>query len=130
MLVNDNTAFQFTNNTASYGGAICSMSSDISAIYGGSCFLMPNDLNYKNITLHFAGNKASKQTGNDIFVSSLTSCCNFCHTRSHEQVTPANIFTIACIGKYTFTNRGVPGRSTVLQMGNILYQTQTVLKKP
>ena len=72
---------------------------------------MPNDLFYKNITLHFAGNKASKQTGNDIFVSSLTSCCNFCHTRSHEQVNPGKVFTIDCIGKYTFTNTGVPGSS-------------------
>ena len=80
MLVYDNTAFHFINNTASYGGAICSLPSEDIITYG-SCFLMPLKRTNKNISLHFAGNKASKQIGNDIFVSSLASCCKFCHSR-------------------------------------------------
>ena len=113
MLVYDNTAFQFTNNTASYGGAICSLPSDISVTYGDSCFLIPHDKDYKNISLHFIGNKASKQIGNDIFVSSLASCCNFCHSRTQILFTPMLIFSShdQCIGNYTFTNTGVSGSS-------------------
>ena len=109
MLVYDNTAFQFTNNNASYGGAICSMSSDISITYDASCFVMPQNKDYKNITLRFIDNMASKKIGNDIFVSSLSSCCKFCQNRLYKNVTL--IFSIQCIGNYTFTNTGVSGSS-------------------
>ena len=111
MLVNDNTAFHFTNNTASYGGAICSLPSDISIAYDASCFVMPQKNDYKNITLHFIDNMTSKQIGNDIFVSSLTSCCNFCQNRLYKYVSLMHIFSIQCIGNYTFTNTGVNGSS-------------------
>ena len=106
MLVSDNTAFQFTNNTASYGGAICSLPSDISITYGDSCFLMPKEKAYKNISLHFAGNKASKQIGNDIFVSSLASCHKFCQIRSLP-VSAVSVFFSQCIGNFTIVKTGL-----------------------
>ena len=106
MLVYDNTAFQFTNNSASYGGAICSLPSDNSITYGDSCFLIPQEKEYKNISLHFAGNKASRKFGNDIFVSSLASCCKYCQIGSAQMIAPENIFSSQCIGKYTFETPG------------------------
>ena len=111
MLVYDNTAFQFTNNTASYGGAICSLPSDISITYGDSCFLIPQEKDYKNIIFRFAANMAHKQIGNDIFVSSLASCCKFCQSRSFKNVTPENIFSSQCIGNHTFVKIETPGSS-------------------
>ena len=113
ILLHDNTAFQFTNNTASYGGAICSLPSDISVTYGDSCFIIPMKRNYNNISLHFAINTASKQIGNDIFVSSLASCCNFCQSSSYKFICPKNIFLSDCIGNYTFTNTGAPSGSSI-----------------
>ena len=107
ILVYDNTAFQFTNNTASYGGAIYSLPSDASIIYGDSCFLIPQRKDYKNISLHFVDNMASKQIGNDIFVSSLASCCKFCHSKTE------NIFSSQCIGNYTFVKTGAPAGSSI-----------------
>ena len=106
MLVYDNTAFQFTNNIASYGGAICSLPSDNSITYGGSCFLIPQEKDYKNISLHFAGNKASRKFGNDIFVSSLALCCKYYQIWYTEMITPENIFSSQCIGNYTFETPG------------------------
>ena len=111
LLVNDNTAFQFTNNTASYGGAICSLPSDNSISYGGSCFLIPQGKDYKNISLYFAGNKASREISNDIFVSTLASCCKYCQIWSNETINARNVFEKQCIGDYTFVNTGVPGSS-------------------
>ena len=127
MLVYDNTAFQFTNNTASYGGAICSLPSEDIITYG-SCFLMPKENNYKNISLHFAGNKASKQIGNDIFVSSLASCCKFCQSRSQELVTPENIFFSQCIGNYTFVKTGAPAGSSIATSPLILNTSSSYLE--
>ena len=106
MLVYDNTAFQFINNNASYGGAICSLPSDNSITYGDSCFLIPQEKDYKNISLHFADNKASRKFGSDIFVSSLASCCKYCQIGSAQMITPENIFSSQCIGKYTFETPG------------------------
>ena len=111
MLVYDNTAFQFTNNSASYGGAICSLPSDARITFGDSCFLMLKAKAYRNISFHFAGNKATKQIGNDIFVLSLTSCCKFCQIWYKKMITPDLIFSSQCIGNYTFVNTGTPGSS-------------------
>ena len=60
----------------------------ISALLIASCFLIPQEKDYKNISLHFAGNKACKQIGNNVFVSSLASCCTFCRSRSHNLISP------------------------------------------
>ena len=130
MLVYDNTAFQFTNNTASYGGAICSLPSDISVTYGDSCFIIPMKRNYNNISLHFASNKASKQIGNDIFVSSLASCCNFCHSRTRKSFTPMLIFSShdQCIGNYTFTNTGAPSGSSIATSPSLLNTSSSYLE--
>ena len=106
MLVHDNTAFQFINNNASYGGAICSLPSDISITYGDTCFLMPQGKDYKNISLHFADNKASRKFGNDIFVSTLAPCCNYCQIWFTKLIIPENIFSSQCIGNYTFETPG------------------------
>ena len=131
ILVYDNTAFQFTNNTASYGGAICSLPSDASILYGDTCFLIPQRKDYKNISLHFADNMASKQIGNDIFVSSLASCCKFCQTRFYEMVTPKNIFSSQCIGNYTFVNiriAGAPAGSSIATFPLILNTSSSYLE--
>ena len=121
MLVSDNTAFQFTNNTASYGGAICSLPSEDIITYG-SCFLMPLERVNKNISLHFAGNKASKQIGNDIFVSSLASCCKFCQSKTE------NIFSSQCIGNYTFVKTGAPAGSSIATSPLILNTSSSYLE--
>ena len=128
MLVYDNTAFQFTNNTASYGGAICSLPSDISVTYGDSCFIIPMKRNYNNISLHFASNTASKQIGNDIFVSSLASCCNFCQSSSYKLICPKNIFLSDCIGDYTFTNTGAPSGSSIATSPSLLNISSSCLE--
>ena len=128
MLVYDNTAFQFTNNTASYGGAICSLPSDISILYGDTCFLTPQGKYYKNISFYFAGNEASKQIGNEIFVSSLASCCNFCQSRSHELITPELIFSSQCIGNFTFVKTGAPAGSNIATSPLILNTSLSYLE--
>ena len=121
MLVYDNTAFQFNNNTAHYGGGICSLPSEDIITYG-SCFLMPLKRVNKNISLHFAGNKASKQIGNDIFVSSLASCCKFCHSKTK------NIFSSPCIGNYTFVKTGAPAGSSIATSPLILNTSLSYLE--
>ena len=128
MLVHDNTALKFTNNNASYGGAICSLFSDISISYGDSCFLVPEERRYKNISLYFAGNNASKQIGNDIFVSSLASCCYFCHSRFCKNITSENIFSSQCIGKYTFVKTGAPAGSSIATSPLILNTSSSYLE--
>ena len=46
-------------------------------------------------------------------MSSLASCCKFCHSRllGLQNVTAENIFSSQCIGDYSFVNTGVSGSS-------------------
>ena len=77
MLVGNNTAFTFTNNTASQGGAVCAILEELHGfIYTESCFVLFEGNG--NATFHFNSNSASSSIGTDIFVSSLQPCIGFC----------------------------------------------------
>ena len=77
MLVGNNTAFTFINNTASQGGAVCAILEELHGfIYTESCFILFEG--NQNATFHFINNSASSSIGTDIFVSSLQPCIGFC----------------------------------------------------
>ena len=99
MLVGNNTAFTFTNNTASQGGAVCAILEELHGfIYTESCFILfEGD---RNATFHFNNNSASSSIGTDIFVSSLQPCIGFCEFNKRVNVTVTDLFTNSCIGEY------------------------------
>ena len=58
MLVGNNTAFTFINNTASQGGAVCAILEELHGfIYTESCFILFEG--NRNATFHFINNSAS-----------------------------------------------------------------------
>ena len=111
MVVYNNSVIKFINNTASYGGAICSMTRGIYGVaYIGSCFVQPKGV---NITFYFNGNKALRHIGNNIFASSLQACFASCKHRSHNITVRKykDIFSSCCIGKFIFIKTGMLGCS-------------------
>ena len=105
MLVGNNTAFTFTNNTAlSQGGAVCAILEELHGfIYTESCFILFEG--NRNATFHFNNNSASSSIGTDIFVSSLQPCIGFCEYNEGVNVTVTDLFTNSCIGEYFFDSK-------------------------
>ena len=104
MLVGNNTAFTFINNTASQGGAVCAILEELHGfIYTESCFILFEG--NRNATFHFINNSASSSIGTDIFVSSLQPCIGFCEYNEGVNVTVTDLFTNSCIGEYFFDSK-------------------------
>ena len=106
MIVGNNTAFSFTNNTASQGGAVCAILEELHGfIYTESCFILFEKYKNGNVTFHFSKNSASSSIGTDIFVSSLQPCIGYCEFNEIVNVTVTDLFTNSCIGHYSFDNK-------------------------
>ena len=107
MQLKNNTHFEFVNNSASVGGAICASPSQAHGFtYTDVCFLYPNKLvRDDNITstLVFTGNKAFTGIGNNIFATSFTPCLGLCQFRENRKLTTKDIFTGKCIGNFHFS---------------------------
>ena len=104
MIVGNNTAFSFTNNTASQGGAVCAILEELHGfIYTESCFILLDE--NASATFQFNKNSASSSIGTDIFVSSLQPCIGYCEFNEIVNVTVTDLFTNSCIGHYSFDNK-------------------------
>ena len=109
MQIENNTHFEFVNNSASYGGAICDLRGLAQAYheftYTGSCFFFSvNSLQgyFHNSTLRFDENRASNGIGNNIFATSLAPCLEQCQYYVNNNITTKDIFTTDCIGNVRF----------------------------
>ena len=61
-------------------------------------------------------------------MSSLASCCTFCRSRSHNLISPKNIFSSQCIGNYTFVKTGAPAGSSIATSPLILNTSLSYLE--
>ena len=107
MQIENNTHFEFVNNSASYGGAICALHDHAYHVstYTVSCFFYSvNSLqkNFQNITLKFDENRAFNGIGNNIFATSLAPCLEQCRYNAYKNLVTKDIFTIDCIGNVSF----------------------------
>ena len=103
MQLGNHTYFEFINNTASYGGAICALPTQVHGFtFIDKCFLNPSSRRFHNISLFFAGNLASI-IGNDIFATSLDPCLGQCEFELKEKLAnTSEIFSRNCIGFFKF----------------------------
>ena len=91
MQLDDHTHLEFVNNTASYGGAICALPTQVHGFtFTDKCFLNPSKT-FQNITLNFYGNSASI-IGEDIFATSLDPCLGQCRYELKQKVNTSDIF--------------------------------------
>jgi hypothetical protein len=104
ILIENNTTFNFINNTALIqGGAIYSYSIDkTSTQYFGLCFVQFDYYASKNNNSTFIFNGNSDMEGNSVYVSSLLPCALLCNT-NFQVNTSAETF-MRCIGKLEFVN--------------------------
>ena len=104
IVMSDNTLFEFFNNSASqYGGGIFYQTSDQHTFITGletTCFLHREDLNVRNITLTFQGNRAGSG-GSSIYADSFYGCYSYCHEKLKL---PFNETIMGCIGNVTLDN--------------------------
>ena len=100
--LSDDTHFEFVDNSASLGGAIGVLSTQgfTSSDY---CFLSIETESTDNITLSFDNNLASTGIGHNIFSFSLFPCLGLCQYRTQKPLGIADIFTVNCIGNFSFT---------------------------
>ena len=101
MQLDDHTHLEFVNNTASYGGAICALPTQVHGYtFTDKCFLNPSKY-FQNITLNFNGNSAS--IGEDIFATSLVPCLGQCRYELKRKLNTSDIFfSNNCIGLFQF----------------------------
>ena len=105
MQLSNHTHYEFVNNSASHGGAICALFTQVHGfMFSDNCFLYADNPhhNFDNITLLFDGNRASSTAGHNIFASSLTSCLGLCQYKVKRILTTRDIFTENCIANFTF----------------------------
>ena len=108
MQIENSTHFEFVNNSASYGGAICALRAQAYHVltYTGSCFFYSaNRLQagyFHNITFRFDENRAFTGIGNNIFATSLAPCLEQCEYNANKNLMTEDIFTTDCIGNVSF----------------------------
>ena len=102
----NNTTFNFTNNTASFeGGAIYSRNSDQHLpFFSHTCFFKPLESMLENVNFYFTNNTAITEVGNAICLVSLHACRMACkEQKQNESRDPFNNSN-SCLGNFTFNN--------------------------
>ena len=98
--------FQFKNNTASYGGAICAVTLETHYFqYTEICFISTREHNPK-YTFEFINNTATTLIGNDIFVSNLIPCLKYCNSDDQKTDNVTLLFKHSCLGNFS-TNKNL-----------------------
>ena len=91
--------FQFKNNTASYGGAICAVISETQL--ASNCFIRKREHESEN-TFEFIKNTATTHIGNDIFVSNLIPCLKkYCDSDDQKTNNVTLLFKHSCLGNFS-----------------------------
>ena len=132
ILLRNNTRFQFINNTASYGGAICALPTQVHGFtFTDSCFLLPEDPHGKeNITFHFNGNRASTKVGSNIFASSLAPCLGLCQYRAKQNLSTADVFSHYCIGNFSYDEEAINSSSIATCPSTLEYPSSNIHPVP
>ena len=92
--------FQFENNTASYGGAICAVNLETHYFqYTEICFISTRK-NQKH-TFEFIDNTATTRIGNDMFVSNLIPCLIYCDSDDQKTDNVTLLFKHSCLGNFS-----------------------------
>ena len=102
----NNTTFNFTNNTASFeGGAIYSRNSDQHLPFSShTCFFKPVESMSENVNFYFTNNTAISGYGNVIYLVSLHACRMACEEQNeNENWDPFNNSN-SCLGNFTFND--------------------------